>query len=100
MDVLNVVDKIYTATINFVRRFNSEKVVFKLKVTAFTIATSKQQTPTSKQHFLVSRKSDKCRLRSTPQALNTYTRVVVKTTRYMPLASVTYRENTALGSQT
>ncbi len=36
MDVLNVVDKIYTATINFVRRFNSEKVVFKLKV-AFTI---------------------------------------------------------------
>ena len=28
MDILNAVDKIYTATINFVQRFNSEKVVF------------------------------------------------------------------------
>ena len=71
MDILKVVEKIYTATINFVQRFNSEKVVFKLKVTAFTIATSKQQTSTSKQHFLVSRKNDKYRLRSTPQTLNT-----------------------------
>ncbi len=25
MDILNLVDKIYTATINFVQRFNSEK---------------------------------------------------------------------------
>ena len=32
MDILNAVDKIYTATINFVQRFNSEKVIFKLKV--------------------------------------------------------------------
>ena len=41
MDILNVVDKIYTATINFVQRFNSEKVVFKIK--AFTITTGKQE---------------------------------------------------------
>ncbi len=31
MDVLNVVDKIYTATINFVRRFNSEKSCLQIK---------------------------------------------------------------------
>ncbi len=32
MDILNVVDKIYTATINFVQGFNGEKVVFNLNV--------------------------------------------------------------------
>ena len=31
VDVLNVVDKIYTATINFVRRFNSEKSCLQIK---------------------------------------------------------------------
>ncbi len=31
MDVLNVVDKIYMATINFVRRFNSEKSCLQIK---------------------------------------------------------------------
>ncbi len=51
MDVLNVVDKIYTATINFVRRFNSEKVVFKLKVSIYNITTSKQEALTSKLTF-------------------------------------------------
>ena len=35
MDILNVVDKIYTATINFVQRFNSDKIVFKLKVSIY-----------------------------------------------------------------
>ncbi len=35
MDILNVVDKIYTATINVVQRFNSEKVVFKIKVSIY-----------------------------------------------------------------
>ncbi len=35
MDILNVVDKIHTATINFVQRFNTEKVVFKLKVSIY-----------------------------------------------------------------
>ena len=29
--ILNVVDKIYTATINFVRRFNSEKSCLQIK---------------------------------------------------------------------
>ncbi len=35
MDILDVVDKIYAATINFVQRSNSEKVVFKLKVSIY-----------------------------------------------------------------
>ncbi len=35
MEILNVVDQIYTATINFVQRFNSEKVVFELKVSIY-----------------------------------------------------------------
>ena len=33
--ILNVVDKIYMATIYFVQRFNSEKVIFKLKVSIY-----------------------------------------------------------------
>ncbi len=31
MDILNVVNKIYTATINFVQRFNSEKSCLQIK---------------------------------------------------------------------
>ena len=47
MDILNLVDKIYTATINFVQRFNSEKVVFKLKVSIYN--NNKQTRSTYKQ---------------------------------------------------
>ena len=43
MDVFNVVDKIYTATINFVRRFNNERSCLQIKSILITITTSKQE---------------------------------------------------------
>ena len=45
MDILNAVDKIYTATINFVRRFNSEKSCLQIK------SKHLQQQQVNKKHL-------------------------------------------------
>ena len=45
MDVLNVVDKIYTPAINFIRRFNSEKSCLQIK------SKHLQQQQVNKKHL-------------------------------------------------
>ncbi len=55
MDIL--LTKIYAATINFVQRFNSDKVLFKLKVSIYNKNKQITSTYTKIKHVLVVRKS-------------------------------------------
>ncbi len=92
MDVLNVVDKIYTATINFVRRFNSERSCLQIKSKHLQSQQVSKKHLQANLHFLIVRKSDKCRLRSTPQTLNSSAILKKTTTKKAGIYRYTTRE--------